>query len=213
MNNMGGYVSLEKAGEFYWTQGRVSSIVVMLDNYDDLSDVTQTLKSRLGNNYGIQTWEQMQPDLKQMIQADRAGALVMKAILYMLIGFGILGTIIMMLSERRKEIGVMVAIGMKKKKLIGIMIYETVMIGILGVIAGFLGSIPVISIFVHHPIPLPEKAARSFAEFGWEPVIYFSSQLPVFTNQAVTVFLITLAISLYPMIHTRRLRAVDALRA
>ncbi|MBN3035900.1 MAG: ABC transporter permease [Bacteroidales bacterium] len=212
LNNMGGYVTLEKAREFYWTGDRVTSIVVMLQNHNDLPGVNQSLQSRFGDHYGIQTWNEMQPDLKQMIQADRAGALVMKAILYMLIGFGILGTIIMMLSERRKEIGVMIAIGMKKQKLIQIMIYETVMIGILGVIAGFIGSIPVIAFFVNNPIPFPEEAARSFAEFGWEPVIYFSSRLPVFTNQVLTVFLITLAISIYPMMHILRLRAVNALR-
>ncbi len=213
LNNMGGYVTLQRARDFYWAGERVTSVVVMLENYDDLDHVHRNLESELGGDYGIITWEGIQPDLKQMIQADRAGALVMKAILYLLIGFGILGTIIMMLSERRREMGVMISIGMKKGKLITVMVFETILIGILGVAAGFAGSIPVITAFVNNPIPLPEEVAEAYSDFGLEPVIYFSSQLPVFTNQALTVLLITIAVSLYPAIHTIRLKAVEALQS
>jgi ABC-type antimicrobial peptide transport system permease subunit len=107
----------------------------------------------------------------------------------------------------------MISIGMKKGKLITIVIFETVMIGIMGVIAGFIGSIPVISIFVNNPVPLPGKAAEAFADFGLEPVVYFSSRMPVFTNQALTVLLITLVVASYPVIHTLRMKAVEALQS
>jgi len=213
LNNLGGYVSLKAARDFYWAVDRVTSIVIMLKSYDDLSLVRKTLQTGLGRQYGIITWVEMQPELEQMIEADRSGALIMKAILYMLIGFGILGTIIMMLSERKKEMGIMVAVGMKKGRLIAILIYETVLIGIMGVLAGFAASIPLIATLVKNPIPIPGEAAEAYSEFGLEPVIYFSSGFPVFANQALIVFLIALAVSIYPVIHTLRLESVEALRA
>ena len=213
MNSMGGYVSLSRARDFFWAEDLATSVVVMLENYDKLEEVTGTLRSELGDDYAIITWVGMQPQVKQMIEADRAGALVMKAILYLLIGFGILGTIIMMLSERRREMGVMISIGMKKYRLIVVMIFETVMIGILGVIAGFLVSIPIISFLVNNPIPIPGEAGEAYSQFGLEPVIYFSSRLSVFSGQAITVLLITLAVAFYPALHTIRLKAVEALQS
>ena len=69
----------------------------------------------------------------------------MKAILYILIGFGIFGTIMMMVAERKREMGVMVSIGMQKIKLAGIMFFETIYIGLIGVLVGFAGSVPVIA--------------------------------------------------------------------
>lgn len=213
LNNMGGYTSLEKARDFFWAHGQATSIVIMLQNYDDMQEVKSQLQSEFGDQYGVLTWVDMQPELKQMIEGDQAGGLVMKAILYLLIGFGILGTVIMMLAERKKEFGVMVAIGMKKIKLVFILIYETILIGILGVAAGFIVSIPVISIFVHNPIQLPSEVAEAYADFGMEPVIYFSSAPDIYINQALTVFLITLIIALYPIINIVKLQVVKALKA
>ena len=81
------------------------------------------------DKYEIMTWDEMDPLTKNMIDADRSGAYITKGILYALVGFGIFGTVIMMMAERRKEMGIMVAIGMQKSKLSKILFYETTLIG------------------------------------------------------------------------------------
>lgn len=212
LNNMGGYVTLEKARDFYWAGGRATSLVLMLDNYNQIRTVTKKIRSFAAGQYHVMTWDEMQPQLKQMIQADRAGAFVMKVILYMVIGFGIFGTIIMMLSERKKELGIMMAVGMKKIRLISMVTFETVYIGIIGVLSGFVISIPVILFFIKNPIRLPAEAAELYEYFGIEPFFYFSSQPGVFLTQVVIVFLITLVVAVYPFIKIINLNAVNAIR-
>ena len=88
----------------------------------------------------------------------------MIAVLYLLIGFGIFGTIMMMVAERTREMGVMVAIGMQKTKLASILFFETVYIGIIGVLAGFAGSIPLIAYYYNNPIstPIPFDSRMKF---------------------------------------------------
>jgi len=137
---------------------------------------------------------------------------VMKGILYMVVGFGILGTIIMMMSERRKEMGVMVAIGMQKYRLQGILFVESMLIGMLGVIAGIMLSLPVVAIMVHNPIPLPASMAEAYEAFGIEPVMFFSMMPKVFINQAITVFGMTVLIALYPLWDIRKMKAIRAIR-
>jgi putative ABC transport system permease protein len=179
MNNFGAYITLGQAGNFFSTGNLVTSVVLMLDSYRGVAKVAKELRQNLGDSYKVMTWEEMQPDLVSMIAGDRAGAVVMKGVLYLVVGFGILGTIIMMMSERRKELGVMVAIGMKKIRLQRLLAFETISVGLLGVLIGFAISLPVILIMVHHPLPLPSELADAYEAFGIEPYMYFSTLYPV----------------------------------
>ena len=86
----------------------------------------------------------------------------MLGMLYLIIGFGVLGTLIMMTTERRKEFGVMIAIGMQKKKLGLIVSIEMLMMGVVGAIAGVIGSLPVIAYLVKNPIRFTGESAKMF---------------------------------------------------
>ena len=212
LNNFGVYLTLGKASEFFSTGGQITSIAMMVDRPSDVEKVKKDLMSQLDGQYRVMTWKEMNPELVQMIEGDRAGGIVMKAILYIVIGFGIFGTVIMMVSERRRESGIMVAVGMHKKRLSLILFIETILLGVTGVIAGFAFSLPVLAYFVAHPIPLPGELAQAYVTYGIEPVMFFSMMPKVFVNQAVTIFIITLIISFYPVLKIINLKAVNAIR-
>ena len=131
----------------------------------------------------------------------------------MVIGFGILGTIIMMIAERKRELGVMIALGMHRFKLATILFFETLFIGIMGVLAGLIASLPICLALVQHPIPLPKELADVYMQYGFEPFFYFSLQPVVFINQALTVLILTLVIAIYPVINIHRTKVTNALRA
>lgn len=213
LNSMGAYIDLNKAREFYSAFGRATSAVIMIDDPDRTEQMKHLITKQLGNAYGVKTWDEMQPELKQMIEADRSGGIIMKAILYIIIGFGIFGTVIMMISERKRELGVMVAIGMQKMRLSMILLLETFYIGLIGVVSGFAVSIPIILFFVNNPIPLPGEVAEAYETFGLEPFMYFSSEGIIFLRQVVIVFIITMVIGLYPFIKAHNLKISKSLRA
>ncbi len=213
LNNMGAYIDLERAREFYSAYGRATSAVVMIDDGDQTEAIRANMQKELGDMYSVQTWDEMQPEIKQMIQADRAGGVIMKAILYLVIGFGIFGTVIMMVSERKRELGVMVAVGMQKTRLASILLTETLYIGLVGVIVGFLISMPLIAFFVNNPIPLPDEMAEAYETFGLEAAMYFSGKGVIFLRQVLVVFLITAIIGLYPVLKAFNLRLSKSLRA
>jgi ABC-type antimicrobial peptide transport system permease subunit len=113
----------------------------------------------------------------------------------MIIAFGIFGTVLMMMMERRKEFGVIVAIGMQKYKLSYVLILETVLLGLVGVISGIAVSIPITWYFIFHPIPFTGQAAETMLQMGFEPVMSFSMTPSVFYNQAVTILIFILFIT------------------
>lgn len=206
------YMELGACQEFYSADNLLTSLIVMVKDPYDLPHAQRSLKKIVHKPYRLMSWDEMQPELKQMIEADRAGGTIMKGILYMIIGFGILGTITMMLAERRREMGVMVAIGLQKARLGIILFYETIFIGIVGVISGFLGSIPVISYFINNPVALTGDAAGAMIDMGIEPYMYFTWHPSVFYNQMITVFVITFLIGIIPVVTSFRLKLSKALR-
>jgi ABC-type lipoprotein release transport system permease subunit len=212
LNSFGAYLDIGRAGDFFGAPGKVTSIAILVNDFHQVKKAQHDLRMKLGNAYSVKTWDEMQPDLVKMIEGDRAGAIIMKGILYLLVGFGILGTIIMMMSERKRELGVMVAIGMQKFRLQRMLCYESLCIGLFGVVIGILVSIPVIQLLVHNPVPLQGNMAKAYEAFGIEAVIYFSTIPKVFINQAITVFVITLLITIYPMLNIWRMNVIKSLR-
>lgn len=212
LNNFGAYIDIRMAQDFFSMPGMVTSTAILVNNYSDVTTVKNELETKLQNSYSIMTWDEMQPEIVQMIEGDRAGAVIMKAVLYIVVGFGILGTIIMMVAERKRESGITVAIGMQKRKLQTVMFYETLYMGFLGVFFGFLLSVPLILVLLNNPIPLPGETTEVYEKFGFEPVIYFGAQAKVFVNQVITVFAMSLLISLYPVIKIKNLKVANALR-
>ena len=169
--------------------------------------------TRLSDEFSVLTWQELNPEIVQFIDSDKAGGIVMKAILYIVIGFGIFGTIIMMVAERKRELGVMVAVGMQKSKLSTILFYETILIGLIGVVSGFIVSLPVILMLVNNPIELPQELAQAYLQYGLEPYFFFGMAPSVFVNQAVVIFIITLIVSVYPIVKIKNLKVTNALRA
>ena len=207
------YMELSSCQEFYSAYNLVTSLVIMLKDHYDIPIALKKMKESIQSPYDIMTWAEMQPEIVQLIGSDRAGGVILKIILYMIIGFGIFGTIIMMIQERRREMGVMVAIGMQRIKLGNILFLETILIGLVGVFTGILGSIPLIGYYFNNPIRLTGEAAKAMIDMGIEPLMTFSWMPSVFYNQALTIFILTLFMGLYPVYKTMKLRIDQALRA
>lgn len=207
------YMTLQASQELFSAPDRLSSLVLMVkDNYQ-LPSTLSHLKKEIKPPMMVMSWQELQPALVQMIDGDKAGGLFMKSLLYLIITFGILGTILMMVSERKRELGVMIAIGMQRARLATILFFETFFIGILGASAGILVSIPITYWYYLNPIPLTGDAAKTMIDMGIEPFMYFSIQPDVYYVQAIVVLIITLAISIYPIIKSFTLKLTSALRA
>ncbi len=213
MNNQLVYMDLQTCQEYFSAYNRITSLIVMVNDHYDLPAAMGELKENIELPLITMSWDELQPELVSMIEADKAGGLFMKLILYMVVGFGIFGTIIMMMAERLRELGVTIAIGMQRYSMATILFIETVLTGIVGSFFGILGSIPIVNYLYKNPIVLTGNAAMTMEEMGMEPLMYFSMSPFVFYNQALVVFLLTLIIGIYPIYKAFKLQVNQALRA
>ncbi|GBD93569.1 lipoprotein-releasing system transmembrane protein LolE [bacterium BMS3Abin05] len=212
MNNGMLFLTLPNAQNIFSAYGRITSLAIMLDNIKNQTGVLETLRSELNNKYTLMTWQQMMPDLVQGIELDNASGLIMLIILYIVIAFGVFGTIMMMTTERTKEFGILISVGMKKAKLIWVTTLETAFLAFLGAISGALFSLPIVIYFHYHPIPITGNAAPAFELLGVKPIFYFSTDPTLFIHQALVVLLIALATALYPLFFIKNLQPVQAMR-
>jgi ABC-type lipoprotein release transport system permease subunit len=213
LNNQMVYLPLPAAQYFYGAPGMVTSLALKLDDQEDIPEVVGILRAQLDTSaYEVMDWEELLPDLVQARELDTAGNVIVYFILYMIIAFGIFGTILMMSKEREYEFGVLISIGLQRWQLAFSVWIEVILLGLTGALAGILLSMPVVYYFKVNPIRIGGEMASSLEKFGFEPVFPATFDMQIFLMQALYVFILTAVLALYPIFKIRKLQPVQAMR-
>lgn len=152
------------------------------------------------------------PEMVQHIKTDNGSMYIIQGILYLLVALGILGTLLMMMIERKYEMGMLVAIGMKKVKLMQLMIVESVVTVLTGCALGLMTSLPLVYWLKEHPIRFTGQMGDVYEEFGFEPIFPASLDPGIFLGQGLIVLSMGLLLSLYPIVRIARLDPVNAMK-
>ena len=205
------FMVLPRAQEIFSMENRITSLPIMIDDIRHLDHVYEDVAAIADDHWAIMTWDEMMPDLKENIEVDNVSGMIMLAILYVVIAFGVLGTIMMMVSERTREFGILISVGMRKKRLILVTFLESIFVSFLGAVAGMIASIPIIMYLIGHPIYISGEGAKIYENMGIEPIMNFSGDPTIFVSQALVVLVIALITTFYPYFFIRRLDPVRAL--
>lgn len=200
-NNQLIYMSVKSARYFFGAPNHLSSLIFMVEDEPGANKLAAALKADIGElNDGlltVKTWEDLIPDAVGLLDFREAINEVMMWILYIVVGFGIFGTVVTMMYERIKEFGVMLAVGMKRFRLAAMVYLEVLIISFLGVLVGTGTSLPIMIFLNKNPIPLSENLEEYMQDFGMDPLLPFSLQPDVFWYQAVVILIISSIIGVY----------------
>ena len=212
MNSSMLYMPLSAAQSLYSAPQRLTSLSILLDNKKNMNRVSEELKKIDPEKLEVMTWRELLPEMVQAIQSDSISGQFMLGILYVVVGFGIFGTILMMTIERRREFGIMVAVGMHRIKLALIVFIETIILALVGLVAGAALSYPIILYYHLHPYMLTGETAKAMAEFNVEPVMPFALEPGFFINQSLVVIVLSILAAIYPLTVIGRFKIITALR-
>lgn len=208
------YLPLNELQHMLSMPGMVTSVAMMAKPGADLQKVTANLQAEIDTSvYNIMDWTEMMPELVQTMEGDEAGNKIMIYILYMVIGFGLFSTVLMMLTERQHEFGIMTAIGTGRQKLAFIVFIEVMVIALIGIALGILGGMPILQYLDANPIQLTGELAEIYESYGFEPIMPVLIHPEVFLSQAKIVFVIALIVSIYPIVKLLRFSVMKALRS
>ena len=207
------FMPLLLAQSYFSFENGVTSVVVIFEDPDHTEEVSAAINAVIDTTqYQAMTWQKMIPELIQQIEGDKAGGIIMIAILYMIIAFGVFGTVLMMTEERKREFAVMVSIGMQKKKLMLISFYETLMMNSVGIVAGILLTIPIVYYYKINPITLTGEMAESMEQFGIEAVLPTALDFNIFLNNTLIIIVITGIAAIYPLFSILKMNVIKSLR-
>lgn len=204
---------LKEAQWFYGLENQVSSIALLMNSQDDVQVAKEIITSNFGDSpIKPMDWNEMMPELQQTVNMKVENGKVMIMILYIVIGFGMFGTFLMMTAERTYEFGTSIAIGMKRRWLQFTIFLEIIMMSLMGVLAGVLMSVGIIVYLYFNPVKLSSSMAEMYESYGVEAVIEFALRSDIFIWQAWAVFIIGFVLSFYPMLVLKKIKPVEAMR-
>ncbi len=212
-NNQIIYISIPDAQWLYSMDDMVSKILITPEELRFNDEIAGKLTAQLNDQeLKILTWQEMIPELIEALDFDRMSTRVFMGILYVVIGFGIFGTILTMTLERLREFGILLSVGMDRWRLAWVVFIETFFISILGVFSGFGLGILVLGYFYYNPIVVSGDMMELLEEMGFEPIMPMAIAPDIFLWQGSVIFIITTIICLYPSLKIFTLNILDASR-
>ena len=210
-------VSLADAQEFFAYWDRVSEVAILTDRADHAPAVATALRAAMAEIVSepteVYTWDELNPELVQLIRFDDIGMYLMIAVLVVVVAFGILNTILMSVLERRREFGIALALGLRPARLFLLILAESLMLAAAGIALGLALAIPAVLWFSIHPIHMGGQVQKTMEFLGVEPIWIWKLEPVKPIATALALLLISGLAALYPALSASRARPADALRS
>jgi lipoprotein-releasing system permease protein len=130
------YTSLASAQEFAGLGDRVTGVEVKLANPFDAKDVGRTIAGQLKGPYWIRDWMDMNRNLFAALQLEKLALFVIVTIIVLVAAFAIIGHLVLLVAEKRKEIGILKAMGAGAGSIGTVFLVAGMLIGVGGTVAG-----------------------------------------------------------------------------
>jgi putative ABC transport system permease protein len=213
-------IHIATASEFFVYEDRITEVAILADSADQsdvllnlLSTAFATAPNAEDLDLELETYAQMMPELVQLILIDDAGMYVTLIILIVVVGFGILNTILMAILERTRELGVVLALGLKPAALFRMIYLESMYLAGVGLFIGLSLSLPLLAWLHGVEIPLGGDIAKGTELFGMEPVMMLKFDWMNPISSTLTILFVAAVAALYPALKASRARPIDALRS
>lgn len=194
----------------------VTRIAIFLKEPDSLAYWKDKIKSAVDSEHTIaMDWQEMMPQLVQFIIVDDAGNYVFLILILIMVVFGVLNTVLMSVLERAREFGLLRALGLSRRSLLTLVFCESLLLGLLAIVAGWAVGGSIHLWFAHHGIDFTELIGESgnvMMGAVMDPIIYTELSWDRVTQLTSIIFTVTLASGIYPAIKAARVTPVEALR-
>jgi ABC-type lipoprotein release transport system permease subunit len=106
---------------------------------ESFEEIASTIRSEIDREtLTVRTWKELMPEMYQILEVTKQSDLFLFLIIYLIMAFGLLNTQRMSALERRREFGVLIAIGVTPRRLFAVVMAETLLTTMLGAILGAL---------------------------------------------------------------------------
>jgi ABC-type lipoprotein release transport system permease subunit len=186
-------------------------IAIMMDDMDEVPAMVRLLSEKYPG-LTVQGWKEIQPDVAMLNDLMTVSTAIIMVIILLALGFGIVNTMLMVVLERTKEIGMLIAVGMSRIKVFLMIILESVLLSLTGAFIGMGIAVTVISILGKHGLDLTSVVQEGFEAIGYGAVFYPTMGFELYVMVTLMVVAAAVVASVYPAIKALKLNPAVALR-
>ncbi|HVO75829.1 MAG TPA: ABC transporter permease [Ignavibacteriaceae bacterium] len=201
------FTKLTYAQKLLGYNSRIQGYDIRLENINESFKVKEQLQKKLnGRDYSVNTWYDFHKDLYSVMQIERWSAYIILSLIIAVASFNIMGSLSMSVIEKKRDIGVLRAMGTNQKSIVKIFMFEGLLIGIIGTIAGALLGYFVCFLQLKYNI------------YPLDPTQYKINSLPLEIRVSDFFFisgasmLLSFLASLYPAKRAAKVNAIEAIK-
>jgi ABC-type lipoprotein release transport system permease subunit len=194
-------------------RGAVHQIHFRVRNLDSLDATVAAVQGAVADPGSaiVRTWRGISPDLSYADEVLAQSLLLFMAVILFAMAFGILNTMLMAILERTRELGMLMAIGLTRRKVFRLVVWETLLLSFAGMPIGLILGHITIAVTSRTGITI-DGVDKGLAEFGLQSTIYPVSVPEYYLPIAVLVAVLGLLSSLYPARKALKLNPIESMR-
>ncbi len=199
------YISLENSQELFKLDDKVNGIEMRLNDITDSEKEKEKIAAALGNEFKVMTWYDLHEDFYSILKLERWVAFSILSLIIAVASFNILGSLTMTVIEKKRDIGVLKALGATNKMITKIFLFEGISVGVIGMVLGSALGLGII------------LAQKYFEVYKLDATIYKIDSLPVelrlmdFIIIPLAALVLCFLASLYPSRRAASLEPVNAI--
>ncbi len=201
------YISIDNAQRLFKLGGTVNGIEMRLNDMNESNNMKLKLQSAIGTDkYNIMTWYDLHEDFYSILKIERWVAFIILSLIIAVASFNILGSLTMTVIEKKRDIGILKALGATDAVITRIFMFEGIVVGLVGMVAGSLLGLGI------------SLAQMYFKIYKLDTSVYKLEALPVELRFTDFIFIPLAALvlcflaSLYPSIRAARQKPVESIR-
>jgi ABC-type lipoprotein release transport system permease subunit len=204
------FMTLPEAQTLYNLRRQATEVAVTLQDVGQEKAVLATLQRELPGDE-VDSWQTLKPEIQETMETKQVFTSVMGLIVVLIASIGILNLMMMAVFERTREMGVLAALGMKGRQIMGLFLLEGTLIGLVGAIIGCLLGLLLLGLVGR--VGIDFSFASGMGEVGalMGDRLYPSVTLGGVVSRGVAVALIAMLASLYPAWQAARQEPAEAL--
>jgi ABC-type lipoprotein release transport system permease subunit len=207
------FVTLGAAQSLLGLEGRVSTINLRLDERSRSARAIEELQARFrSEDLAFAPWQELLPQLDEMVKFNRVVTDILLAVLLLVVATAIMNTVFMAVTERTRELGVMMALGTSPPALVRMIVYETVALLLGSALAGYGAGIALVAYFGRAGMDLSGFFQGYAAIPGLTGVVYPQLMSQSVVPPGIALIVLGVLVSLYPATKAARLEPSLAIR-
>jgi len=208
------YMHLADLQRFTHLYDRVHEVAIVTDSPEGASGLARALEKALGGQHVlVRSWNQIRPDIEKLVATSEASMAIFVFIIFVVATLGVVNTMLMAVFERTRELGVLKALGMSGRRVVGLIVTESLFLVLVSAGAGTLLGLGIDFYMVEHGLDLTAyTSGYSISGVGMDPVLYGAITARGVILPAVLLSVTCVLASLYPGIRAARLRPAIGMR-